>query len=292
MTTVEVSGVWPQTVYHDAFVSWLLVSLGFPDLVECDSVFGEKSTVSNKNLFVDAVRERKELEHLTKQIIDLLVVFVLYLSFETIEFIKILGFVIASAHEEVVGIEHLPSHQSHNHLHWETTSVDEVSIEKIRILFAWDSINLENIKEIVVLSVYVSADCNNFFVSYRDVYKGRLILENLSALFNEHTHEFFMQGLLLFLVLQKLLHPFRGDLVCRLLEFWTRVARFDNDFLNIHSDSSLFILQTTLQLNKLIIFQCLLILLTCIFALWLHLAHLFEISNSQIILVKSQMSRS
>jgi uncharacterized membrane protein len=73
--------------------------------------------VSNKNLFVDAVRERKELEHLTKQIIDLLVVFVLYLSFETIEFIKILGFVIASAHEEVVGIEHLPSHQSHNHLH-------------------------------------------------------------------------------------------------------------------------------------------------------------------------------
>jgi hypothetical protein len=73
--------------------------------------------------------------------------------------IHVLRFVIASSHVNAVWIVDLPRNQCQHDLNGERTSIDEITIEQIRILSTRDSIEFEDIQQIIVLTMDITAYC-------------------------------------------------------------------------------------------------------------------------------------
>ena len=167
----DVGWIGPEAVHHDALILWLLESVCLFDVLELDSVFGEQPSVGDEYLLVNAVTQWKLLEHVVEEVVGLQVVLVLHLPLESIELVQILCFVVSSAHKEMVGVAHLPREQAHYHLHGETSSVNEVAIENIGVRLGRNSVDLEDIQEIVVLAVDVSADSDFLVVFSLDLHK-------------------------------------------------------------------------------------------------------------------------
>jgi hypothetical protein len=87
MTTISVSRVRPETIYHGTTVFWLSLAVNFANLVESNSVLGEKASVRDKHLLVNAVGKRERPEHLTEELVNFFVVLDVDFSLEAVEFI-------------------------------------------------------------------------------------------------------------------------------------------------------------------------------------------------------------
>jgi hypothetical protein len=65
--------------------------------------------MGHHHLLIDYMAQWQLAEKLAEQIICLDVVFCLNLSFKAVHLVKLLGFVVAPGHKEVLGDAHLPS---------------------------------------------------------------------------------------------------------------------------------------------------------------------------------------
>jgi len=66
---------------------------------------------------------------------------------------------IASGHVNAVWIVDLPRNQRQHDLNRERSSIDEITIEQIRILSTRDSIEFEDIQQIIILTMDITAHC-------------------------------------------------------------------------------------------------------------------------------------
>jgi len=64
--------------------------------------------MAHHDLFVNNVSEGQVAEKLREQVVSLHVVLGLHFALEAIHFVQLLGFMVAPAHEEVLGEAHLP----------------------------------------------------------------------------------------------------------------------------------------------------------------------------------------
>lgn len=56
----------------------------------------------------------------------------------------------------MIWVEELEPKQREDALDGKGTSINEITIEQIRILLRWQAINLKNVKEIIKLSMYIT----------------------------------------------------------------------------------------------------------------------------------------
>ena len=122
-----------------------------------------------ENLLVDAVSDWQPAKKLRKQIVHLRIVLLDDLTFEAIHLIELLSLMVTSRHEEVLRVAYLPGKHRENDLTGKRASVDEVTVEEVRVLFRGVAVQLENIKQVVVLPVDVATNCYLLEVVERDV---------------------------------------------------------------------------------------------------------------------------
>ena len=67
---------------------------------------------------------------------------------------------VTSRHKEVLGVAHLPRQQSQNNFDGERPPINKITIEQVRVLLWWQTIQLEDIQQIIVLAVNIAADCD------------------------------------------------------------------------------------------------------------------------------------
>jgi len=115
----------------------------------CDEHFG-----------IYAVTQWEVLEQLVEKVINFKIIFGLSFSLKSIEFIQVFGLVIASTHEEVIWQAHLPREHRTNNLTGETATINEVTVEKIWVFLRRNTIDGENVEQIIVLSMDITANCD------------------------------------------------------------------------------------------------------------------------------------
>lgn len=113
----------------------------------------------------------KVAEQLRKQVVNLNIVLLLNFSFEPVHLVELLRLMVASTHKEMLRQAHLPCKQRHDDFHSKRSSVNEVSVEHVRVLLRRVPIQLENIEQIIVLPMDVTADCDLLEVVDLYVYK-------------------------------------------------------------------------------------------------------------------------
>ena len=90
--------------------------------------------MDDKYFLVDTVADWQVAEQLREQFIDFEVVLVLDLAFESVHLVELLGFVVATAHEEMLRKGHFPCKHLHDDFDGERASINEIAIEKVRVL--------------------------------------------------------------------------------------------------------------------------------------------------------------
>lgn len=98
-----------------------------------------------------------------------------------------------------------------------------------------------------------------------------------------------MKDFLSLLVGHKLHNPVGINLIGGLIEPRSIVAGFDNDVLDVDTDSLVLVAQTLLELSLLKCLKGLLIFLSGVLVLGLHLANLLERLDCQLVLVQEQV---
>lgn len=74
------------------------------------------------------------LEEVSEKFHSLTVILVNDFTFETVHLVHVFGFVVTSGEMHNIGVVNLPSNESEDTFNGERTSVDEITIEEIRIL--------------------------------------------------------------------------------------------------------------------------------------------------------------
>lgn len=69
-----------------------------------------------------------------------------HFTVESIQFVQLCGLMITSAHEEVVGVADFPGEKAHYNLTWKAPTIDKITIEKVWVLFGWNTIKLKDIQ--------------------------------------------------------------------------------------------------------------------------------------------------
>lgn len=226
MSSIEVSGVWPQALAHDSLICWLSHSIKFRDIFKLNSILSKKASMDDKNFLIDAVTNRQVAEKLREQVVHLHIILLFDFALEPIELVQILRLVVASRHKHVLGVGCFPGQEGENDLHRERAAVYEVAIEKIGVSLWGVSINLEDIKQIVELAMDVTTHCDFLIFRDIDVDQTLVLLKDLTASEDDHHGVFAMQNLLSLLIFHELLNPLPVYLVST-VKSRTRVWSFN-----------------------------------------------------------------
>ena len=151
--------IGPEQLAHDPLLRRLPTPLGGPDVVQGDPVLGEEAAVHDQHLASQTVRERQPVVHLGEQLAHVGRVLRLHLPLEPVHFVHVLALVVAAGHEEGVRVEELEAKQDEDALNREGASIDEVSIEEIRILRTGKPVQSKDVHQVEELPVDVSAHC-------------------------------------------------------------------------------------------------------------------------------------
>jgi len=76
--------------------------------------------------------------------------------------------------EKVIGIQQLEAEQREYAFHGEGAPVHKITVEQIGILLRGQAINLEDVHQIVELTVDVAADCELLLIRHSDVHQRGL----------------------------------------------------------------------------------------------------------------------
>lgn len=72
---------------------------------------------------------------------------------------------VSSSEMHDIRVTHLPSQKCQNNLQWEWSSINKVTVKQVRSIFAWITINIEYVQQIIVLSMSVSTYCEGLIAS-------------------------------------------------------------------------------------------------------------------------------
>ena len=150
-------------------------------------------------------------EKLGEEIIGLHVVLLPHFALEAVHFVELLSLVVTPTHEEMLWQTHFPSEQSHDDLHSERASVNEVSIEHIWVLLRGITVDFEYVQQVIVLPMNITADCNLVQFPKRNVDKTLALLEYLGSLLDDHGCILPMECFLVFLPLHETHNPLWRD---------------------------------------------------------------------------------
>lgn len=164
-------GIRPQQLAHDALLRRLSVPLDAPQVLDGDLVAREQAAVHHEHSAVEEMAERQKVVALCEHITHGIAVFRGDFAEKAIHLIHVDRLVVAAAHVEVIWKEQLEAEQRENALDAERASVDEVAVEQIRISLRWKTVFLENIQQVVELSVDVAAHCELSVVGYFNIYE-------------------------------------------------------------------------------------------------------------------------
>lgn len=200
--------IGPEDVAHCSFLWRLDESINFLDVLCSDAVFTRKAAVTDHNFFVEDIGKWKRTEELRESFIDPnILVLCLNFSLKPVNMVHLLGLMISSSHMQEVFIGALPSNEREHALDRERTSIYEISIEEVLVSNSWKSIEFEDVVEIVVLTMDISAD-GDFFIILDGVVDQRFVTaENVLALLDELKRETLVEGFLLLEALHQLDDP-------------------------------------------------------------------------------------
>ena len=162
MSSIHVARIGPQRLHHNSLITRLSLSVRLCNISQLNIVFRIEASVTDHDLSVYAVGKGQVTEELGKKIVCLNIVLVLHFALKAVHFVQLLGLVVSSAHEKVLREADFPSKHEHDNLNGEGTSVNEVTVEEIGVLFAWVSVDLKDVHKIVILTVNVTTDCDLF----------------------------------------------------------------------------------------------------------------------------------
>lgn len=114
--------------------------------------------MNDEDSSVEDVAEREPVEGVRKEVHGLVAVLGDDFPFEPVELVHVPAFVVASVHEEAVRVHELVDVEREDTLDRKRASVNEISVEEIRFLRGRFSVELEDVEQVVVLAVDVSAD--------------------------------------------------------------------------------------------------------------------------------------
>lgn len=133
-------------------------------------------------------------------------------ALEPVDHVDLFCLMVASGHVQELFVHAFPSNQSHNALHWEWASVYEISIEQIFISLRGVSIKFENIQQIVILTMYIPANCNFFLIFNLIVDQWVITDKNILALLYQLQGKSFMQRFLSFVMFHQVNHPIGSNI--------------------------------------------------------------------------------
>lgn len=275
MPSIYVTGIRPKRFNHDAFIARFSLAVDIGNIAQGNRVFREEAAVVDHDFAVDDVGEGQVAEQLREEVVGLRVVLRLNLPFKAIHLVQLLRLVVASAHEEVLGEADLPTQHEHDDLNGEGAAVNEVTVEKVGILLGGVSIDFENVHQVVILAVNVTAHRDFLQFVNRYVYQGVQGLENLRRLLNNHCRVLLMKCFTLSLPLHDRNTPLCSH-IFDAVQSWASVAVLDKDLFNVNDYFGLFMNDC---LSKQLLFmgaESDLVLLASVFVVWLHLAHHLE----------------
>lgn len=190
MSAILIARIAPEGLAEDALIAGLLEPRSVLDVLQRDAVFREKPAVRNVNFRVDAMREGQLAEKIAEEIVGLSIVLVLDFSLESVDFVQILTFVVAARHEKVLRVRNFCSQQRDDDFARERSSVDEVAVEQVNVLLWRLTVEIENIHEIIVLTVDISAYCDFFIIRDFNADHRFFFFENFSRFQDDHDHKF------------------------------------------------------------------------------------------------------
>ena len=121
--------------------------------------------MADHNLFVDDVAQRQMAEQLGEGLIySWIFILGLNFTFEPVDMVDLLGFVVSSGEMQKVNIGTFPGNKSKHALNRKGPSIDKIAVEEILIFLCGVAVQFEDVVEIVVLTVDVTADGHLFFI--------------------------------------------------------------------------------------------------------------------------------
>ena len=164
------AGVCPQEIAHDALLGWFTQSIHLSDILQFNPILSEEATMAHHHLPIDNIAQRQVAEQLGECIVNLSTILCLDLPLKTIDHINLLSLMVSSGKVQEIMVACLPCQESQHTFDRERPSIHEVTVEEVFIIYGWYSVHLEDVHEIVVLSMNVSADCDLLVVRYFIVY--------------------------------------------------------------------------------------------------------------------------
>ena len=125
---------------------------------------------------------------------------------------------------EVIFINTFPSNQCHDAFDGEGSSVDKVSVKKVLVIWAGVLIELENVEQVVILSVDVTTNCEFLLVFNCVVNKGWVFEADVFTLLNKLECVSFVEAFLVFVVFHQFYHP-EIRIICTIQKLLTLSTR-------------------------------------------------------------------
>jgi hypothetical protein len=153
--------VRPKQIIHESLFWYLLLSVDFLNIFNSEVSILSQSAMHNKNFSVNHMSDRQAFEKIQKQQKSITAVFVNYLSLKTIHCIKFSGFVISPVEKKTLGTKGFKGQKNYHDFHRKRASIHKISIKKIRSFLSRKSLLVENVDQVVELTVDVPTD-NHF----------------------------------------------------------------------------------------------------------------------------------
>mmetsp|Transcript_9532 Transcript_9532/g.21534 ORF Transcript_9532/g.21534 Transcript_9532/m.21534 type:complete len:216 (+) Transcript_9532:1307-1954(+) len=136
------------------------------------------------------------MEHFGEKLKHLHVILVLYLTLESVYLVHIQTFVVAAGEVQMLWIHHLEGEEQQHDLKRERTAIDEIAVEKIRVVLGRISKLVKYMEQIVVLAVCVAANVDVRALRYRNIDERRQRVKLLLEVDEYPKHELLVQLLL------------------------------------------------------------------------------------------------
>ena len=201
-------GIGPKDVAHGSFLWRLHESKNLLDVLGGDAVLARQSAVADHDLLIEDICKWQRAEELREGFINTdVLVLGFYFSFEAVDMVDLLGLVVASRHMQEVLISALPGNQRQHALDRERPSVHEISVEEVLVADCWIAVELEDVVEVVVLSVDVSTDGDLFLVLDGIIHERLVAGEDVLAFLDELESETLVERFLFLEAFHQLNHP-------------------------------------------------------------------------------------
>lgn len=121
--------VTPHEVAHETALWRFPVAVDLLNVREGHVLIAKESTVDDQHLILEHRSEREPIEHFREKLHHRIVVLVLDFAFEAVDFVHVLGLVIAAEQVDMVREHQFHREERQHHFKRERTAIHKVSVE-------------------------------------------------------------------------------------------------------------------------------------------------------------------